>query len=288
MNRTRAMVLALISLSLSAVVALVSYRLLENRLNPTARMGRVVVATKRLGLGARILQEDVRAVAWPAGAPLEGGFADPKDVVGRGVLTTIVPNEPVLESKLASREAGVGMAAAIPDGMRAVAVKVNDVIGVAGFVLPGTRVDVILTGSPNEKNATDTSQMILENVQVLSAGTHLEPDSRGTPQDVPVVTLLVTPEDAQKLALASADGRIQLALRNPMDLEHRFPEALRKVALFNLPPPPPAAAPRARSNPGAKKVVVVPNDLTVELIQGSKRETWTFDEKEQEKKKEPE
>lgn len=290
MNRTRALVLAVISLSLSGVVALISYRLLESRLNPAARMGRVVVAANRLTLGSRIAPEDVKLVPWPADAPLDGAFTDVNQVVGRGVLTSIVANEPILDSKVASREAGVGLTASIPEGMRAIAVKVNEVIGVAGFVLPGTRVDVILTGSPQERNATDTSNVILENVQVLAAGTKLESDAKGTPQNVQVVTLLVTPEDAQRVALASADGRIQLALRNPMDLEHKAPTAVKKVSLFNfpaLPPPTPPGRLRATSpNPGPKKLV--PSDLKVELIQGTKRETWTFEEKEPEPKKETE
>ena len=276
MNRTRMVVLAFISLSLSVVVAFAAYRMLESRMNPVARTGRVVVSTKKLSLGARITAEDLRVVDWPASAPLEGGFGDPKIVVGRGVLVPLVPNEPVLESKLAPKDAGFGLSSVIPDGMRAVAVKVNEVIGVAGFVLPGSRVDVILTGSPTERNATDTSKVILENVQVLAAGTHLEPDARGTPQDVAVVTLLVAPQDAQKLALASADGRIQLALRNPLDLQHRDPVAVKKAALYvgsAVPSPLPTRVARKVDPPAPVKT-----DLSIELIQGSKRETWRFEQ----------
>src|SRR5438876_2761836 len=108
----------------------------------------------------------------------------------------MVSNEPILESKLAASGAGAGLMASIPEGMRAVAVKVNDVIGVAGFVVPGTHVDVILSGSADEKNGADTSRVILENVQVLAAGQNVEQTADGKPQNVQVITLLVTPEDS--------------------------------------------------------------------------------------------
>jgi pilus assembly protein CpaB len=273
------LLLALISLVLSALVTFVAYRVLKNRLSPSNEASEVVVATGRLALGARITDQDVRTVPWPEGAPLQGSFSNLGEVVGRGVVVPLAPNEPVLEAKLAPIEAGVGLSSAIPEGMRAVSVKVNEVIGVAGFVLPGTHVDVIVTGSPGELRRMDTSKVILENVLVLTSGTNLEPDANGTPQNVAVVTLLVTPEDAQKLALASADGKIQLALRNPLDMEQNNPEAVHKVALYlgesndsSSSKPPEARAVRAvrRSSP-----------LTVELIQGNEKKTETFSKKKQ-------
>ena len=120
----------------------------------------------------------------------------------------------------------------IPDGMRAVSVKVNDVIGVAGFVVPGSRVDLILSGSPTESGNVEMSKVILENIQVLAAGQNVANDDNGKPLNVQVVTLLVTPEQSERLALASVDGKIQLALRNPMDLEHTNPNAIRREHLF--------------------------------------------------------
>ena len=127
-------------------------------------------------------------------------------------------NEPVLPSKLASKEAGAGLPPVIPEGMRAVSVRVNEVIGVAGYVLPGTRVDVVATASPNQERADMTSKLILSNVQVLTAGTRMEQDQeKGKPVQVTVVTLLVNPEQSERLALASTEGKIQLALRNPLD-----------------------------------------------------------------------
>ncbi len=130
----------------------------------------------------------------------------------------IVKNEPILPAKLASKEAGVGLPPVIPEGMRAVSVRVNEVVGVAGYVLPGNRVDVVATASPTEARADTTSKVVLSNVQVLTAGTRMEQDQdKGKPMQVTVVTLLVYPEQAERLALASTEGKIQLALRNPLD-----------------------------------------------------------------------
>ena len=134
--------------------------------------------------------------------------------------------------------------------MRAVAVKVNDVIGVAGFVLPGTRVDVILTG---EDNKIEVSKIILENIQVLAADQNLEQDASGKPREVQVITLLVTPEESQKVALASVEGRIQLALRNPLDFANTYPNAVRKTGLYGRSPEAPAPKPVRCGRPCVKK-----------------------------------
>ena len=228
-------------------------------------------------VGTRLTEADVRLVAWPANVAVEGGHTSIPDVVGRAVITSVVSNEPLLESKMAPRQAGAGLTAAIPEGMRAVAVRVNDVVGVAGFVLPGTRVDVILTGSPDERGGTDTAKVILENVQVLTAGAKTETDSQGTPQNVTVVTLLVAPQDAQKLALAATDGRIQLALRNPMDVAREDPVAVMRASLYRQPTPeatPRAVTPVRRIAPPAPTPAPAP--LKVEVFHGTKHETVVF------------
>lgn len=279
MKRMRMLVLALISLILSGLVALLAHRVLRNRL--TSDMSRVVVATQRLQLGSRLSPEKLRVVPWPRGSVPEGSFADAGPLTDRGVVVPIAPNEPVLESKLAPKEAGAGLTTAIPDGMRAVAVKVDPVIGVGGFVLPGTRVDVIVTGSLREGGGKDTSKVILESARVLSAGTSLE-DNDGKPRDVPVVTLLVSPEDAQKLALASVDGKIQLALRNPLDLRQVNPAAVKKEELYKgstSAAAPEAAAPGEKAPWRPRRAVPAPVQTlyTVELIQGDKRDSLTFE-----------
>jgi pilus assembly protein CpaB len=202
-------------------------------------------------------------------------------------------NEPVLDSKLAPAGVNAGLSAAIPEGMRAVGVKVNDVIGVAGFVLPGSRVDVLLSGSPNKNGDLDMSKVILENVQVLAAGQNVTSDVNGKPQNVQVVTLLVNPEESQKLALASADGKIQLALRNPLDLAKANPQAVRREALYgpsSAPAPAPSAPKTVVVRAPAPKVLPPPvvaaapapapaPKYQLQLIEGSKKQDVTFEKK---------
>ena len=192
----------------------------NNQAPPAAAMPTqpVVVARGDLQLGAELKIDDLTVVNFPKGQAPEGAFEKPADIVGRGVISPMVKNEIVLPTKLASKEAGVGLPPVIPDGMRALSVRVNEVIGVAGYVLPGARVDVLATASPTDAHADMTTKVILSNVQVVTAGTRLEQDQeKGKPMQVTVVTLLVFPEQAERLALASTEGKIQLALRNPLD-----------------------------------------------------------------------
>jgi pilus assembly protein CpaB len=197
-----------------------TYNMMQNRpqhvvQTPTAP---VVVASADLSIGSELKPEDMTVVQFPAGKTPEGAFARPDEIAGRGLIVSIVKNEPILAAKLASKEAGAGLPPLIPDGMRAVSVRVNEVIGVAGYVLPGTRVDVVATQSPTNQPTDMTSKVVLANVQVLTSGTRLEQDQKdGEPVQVTVVTLLVNPEQAERLALASTEGKIQLALRNPLD-----------------------------------------------------------------------
>jgi pilus assembly protein CpaB len=298
MNRTRMMALAGVALVLSLAVTMFTYRVLRNRLQPPPEMGQIVIANEKMSLGTRLTIADVRLVPWPRAVPIEGSFQDPNAVVGRGVISPLLPNEPILESKLAPREAGAGLTSAIPEGMRAVAVKVNDVIGVAGFVVPGTRVDVILTGTPGWGKDIEMSRVILENVQVLAAGQNVDHDADGKPLNVQVITLLVTPDDSQKLALASTEGKIQLALRNPLDLDLTNPVAVERPKLFysalNQAPAPEAPQPQPKPRPVVRKpepvpVPVVappapqppakPTVLEIQLIQGKETKTVTFEEK---------
>ena len=294
MNRVRMMIVAFVALTLSVVVTFLAYRLLSSRLAPSPEQTvQIVVALDKVGIGTRIGPEHVRTVAWPKALRPEGAFSDSKQVIGRGVIIPLMTNDPIVEGKLAPKEGGAGLTSTIPEGMRAVAVKVNDVIGVAGFVLPGTRVDIILTGSAERTGMDDTSKVILENVQVLAAGQNLERDEDGKPQNVQVITLLVSPEDSQKLALASADGRIQLALRNPLDLERTNPKPVNKRALYTSGTNAPvelvsatAARPLVKRKPVPRPVVPAPavvaaapppKPLEVELIYGSERKKILFE-----------
>jgi pilus assembly protein CpaB len=218
-------------------------------------------------------------------------FQDINAVTERGVIVPMDINEPVLESRLAPKEAGAGLTTAIPDGMRAISIRVNDVIGVAGFVVPGTHVDVILTGNPGKEAPGEVAKTILENVQVLAAGQNVDSDAQGRPQAAQVVTLLVTPVDSQKLALASSEGRMQLSLRNPLDQEPTSPPLMQSAALYyggtSVPAPaaPPAEKPVRKvvakpapvlPPPVAPPAPVAPKKFEVQLIQGKTSETVTF------------
>jgi len=191
--------------------------------------------------------EDVRMIQFPEGSVPAGTFTSADDIMGRGVISPMVQNEPILSAKLASKEAGAGLPPIIQPGMRAVSVRVNDVVGVAGYVLPGTRVDVVATVNPTQQQTDVTSKVILANVQVLASGTKIEQDGdKGKPMEVSVVTLLVDPSEAERLTLASTEGKIQLALRNPLDKTAPATSGVRPAALLGYAAARPVSAPRPR------------------------------------------
>jgi pilus assembly protein CpaB len=187
-----------------------------------------------------------------------------------------VENEPILEAKLAPKEGGAGLPATIPEGMRALSVAVNDVVAVAGFVTPLTMVDVLVTGSVTGGGDQALTRTILENIKVLAAGQKIEQDKDGKPQTVPVITLLVTPEQANVLTMASTEGRIQLALRNTIDTKMVSPPLVLRSSLFGIPAPArpapgPRAAPRRAEEPPKPRY-----DFVVEVIRGNERKSETF------------
>lgn len=191
----------------------------------------VVVAARDLPVGSIIRREDIEMVGWPGAAVPEGFAVQAGDVVGRGLIVEVRKNEPLLDWKMAQKEAGGGLAITIPEGMRAVSVEVDEVIGVAGFVLPGTRVDVLATVMPGTDRAQTTTRIILQNVRALAADQKYQQEIEGEPQYVTVVTLLVTPEQAEVLTLASTEGRIQLALRNTLDSQEIETQGRRITSL---------------------------------------------------------
>ena len=238
----------------------------------------VVVAAADLQLGAEIKKEDLQVVQFPAGKTPEGTFAKPDEIIGRGLIVPIVKNEPILKAKLASKEAGSGLPPVIPEGMRAVSVRVNEVVGVAGYVLPGNRVDVVATASPTDARADTTSKVVLANVQVLTAGTRMEQSGdQSKPVQVTVVTLLVYPEQAERLALASTEGKIQLALRNPLDQGAPTTPGIKTSGLMGSVAAPVrqragTSRPRA-AQPLTQTVPAAAPLPTVEMIRGDKRAT---------------
>lgn len=229
----------------------------------------VVVASHQLPVGSLITPRDVKVVNWPVESAIPNAFSTKEEVLDRGLMASLVPNEPLTEAKLAPREAGGGLPTTIPEGMRAVSVRVNEVIGVAGFTVPGTRVDVMVTvGQQKESMA----RIVVTNVQVLTAGTRYDMDAAradGEPIPSTVVTLLVTPSEAERIALASGQGQILLTLRNPLDKTLIETEGVRFASLMGAPAPPPVTR-RVNRRP----VVVsppTPKPYTVETIRGGKR-----------------
>jgi len=176
----------------------------------------VVVAARPLSVGTNVKPADIKLVKIASSAFPKGAFGKAEEVIDRPVISNVLLDEPILEGRLAARGSGLGLAPVIPVGMRAVTVRVNDVSGIAGFVLPGMRVDVLVTGRPPSADGTVTATC-LQNMLVLSAGTTIQPDARGQTIQAATVTLLATPDEAETLTLANNEGRIQLVLRNGSD-----------------------------------------------------------------------
>jgi pilus assembly protein CpaB len=243
----RRLLLILIAALIGGVSAsYVVYRLVGGRLGPAAPpMAEVVVAAHDLAVGSSIGPADVR-IGHLAGALPKGALVKTDAALNRGVTAAIYEGEPVIADRLAMPGTGGGLAAMIPAGMRASAVRVNDVVGLAGFVTPGMRVDVLVTGIAAGGNTADGTRVatLLQNIQVLSAGGNLQKDSEGKPQIVQVVNLLVTPEQAEKLSLASNQTQIQLVLRNPLDAAITTPPGTKMAELFGSSSVAPSRAPR--------------------------------------------
>ena len=276
MNRNR----MIIGLAVAVVVALFFstyvYRVIQRA--STAKgpdLKKIVVADRAMQLGTRLDANNLSVISWPGDEPIPGAFSRIEDCVGRALITPVAQNEPILEGKLAPREAGAGLPATIPEGMRAVSVAVNEVVGVAGFVIPGTMVDVLVTGQlPGNSNAGQNyiTRTVLENVKVLAAGQKVEQDRDGKPQTVPVVTLLVSPDDATKLTMAATQGKIQLALRNTIDAKLTNPPPVLQANLFAGPSAPPAHTVAHKAAPPS-----APSMYMVEVISGGKKETKSFE-----------
>ena len=270
MARMRVFVVLALAIAAGGTFAFGTYKYMQNA--PTRTVGvpttAVIVAASDLQLGAELRREDLRVLQWPSNAVPMGSFSKPEDLVGRGLIQPVTMNEAFLPTKLASKEAGAGLPPVIPPGYRALSVRVNDVIGVAGYVLPGTHVDVVVTINPTQQPTEVTSKVVLTNVQVLASGTKIEQNENNKPIQVSVVTLLVSPDEAEKLTLASTEGKIQLALRNPLDKTAPATPGIKPAPLVASGMAPMRVASRAvRSAP----VAPPPPMPTVEIIRGDKR-----------------
>ena len=271
MNRTRLLMIGFLALAIGFLASVYVYKSLQGRGGDAGI--EVMVASNDLQVGQRIEERDIKIIHInPADLP-PGTPRRRSDVIGHGVIVPISKGEFVLPNRLAGENAGSGLPALIPPGMRAVSVRVNEVVSVAGFVTPGTRVDVLLTGTP-AGGSEDQTTTVLQNVAVLASGHTLERTSTGEAQTTAVITLLVTPDDAQRLALASSEGHIQLALRNPLDTRQVQVTASSKKGLYNMAvsDPPPVRAPvhhvqtaKATPPPPAS------TGVSVEVYQGDKK-----------------
>jgi pilus assembly protein CpaB len=255
-------------------VSYLVYRQLENKViaGEPKLTTRILVADHDLPVGTLIKDGDFKLAEWPEPAPASA-MKKPEDALGRGVTSTIYAGEPLHPMRLAGLGGGGGLAATIPKGKRALAIRVNDVVGVAGFVSPGMRVDVLASGTPPNAppNSGTLTQTVLQNIEVLSAGQNIQKDAEGKPVAVQVVNLLVSPEQAERLSLASTDARIQLVLRNPLDTEETKPSGTTFSALFGAAAAvaPVKSAPAPRKAPA--KAEAPPQAPQVEIIVGSKK-----------------
>ena len=281
------------ALVVSGAASFLIYRLVSARLSASAAapatQGQVVVAARELQVGTLLKEADVRLAPWTGATP-KGALTTVQDVLNRGVVSPLYEGEPVLDARLAARGAGAGLAATIPVGMRAVAIRVNEIIGVAGFVVPGMRVDVIISGIPPGGNTTvgTVTKTVLQNIQVLSAGQKIEKTAEGTPETVNVVNLLVTPEQAETLSLASSQTSVQLVLRNPLDTVDAKTTGTATANLFTglafKGTGPGAPQPAYRPRPVARPVSSEPLQISqrpaepirIEIFHGSKKAEAEF------------
>ncbi len=273
MNRNRLILGLAAAIAVAFLISTYVYRQFQRvTVSRPVTMQHIVVAAVPMQLGTRVDVNNLRLIPWPSGEPVAGMFTRIEDCANRALITPVAENELIIESKLSPKEAGAGLPATIPEGMRALSVAVNEVVGVAGFVIPGTMVDVLVTGSVvGSRDQNNITRTILENVRVLAAGQKIEQDREGKPQTVPVITLLVSPADAAKLAMASTQGKIQLALRNTIDAKMVNPPPVLQATLFaGIAPPPRHVAPGKPAPPPP----TVP--YSVEVIIGTKRESKSF------------
>ncbi len=270
-------------------------------------MNNVVVAKVDIPLGTKIEAEQLQTVQFPANAIPEGTFAEAPKLVGRVAVVGIAAREPVTDFKLAPEGSQGGISAVIPAGYRAMTVKVDDVIGVAGFLQPGTMVDVLTVIDPpgNNISSNPISKIVLQNVKVLASGQNLDkPKDEREADAVKAVTLQVTPEQAEKLALASTEGKLRLMLRNMIDQDDEQTQGADKQSLLGgeraTTPPPPGSLKSEQTQPAPQPVRRAPRPQfparvsqaapaeapkpqppppprpNVEMIQGTKRSTVEF------------
>jgi pilus assembly protein CpaB len=274
MNPKRIALAVVLSVAIAGVVSYAFYARIRMQQARNGNVIKVVAASRPLIAGSPISADSIALIDWPASAPLSGAFTKPEELIGRAVIYPIAEHEPILDHDVAAAGSGIGLTVKIPEGMRAVSVHSNDVVGVAGFLYPGSHVDVLVTSKVGN-SVNPQTQTILPNVEVLTAGQKIEPDPSGKPETVSVVTLLLNPEDGEKLVLAASQGTIQFVLRNGADQNS---PATKAVAMTDL-----MSGPKQTST--VRKVVVkVPAPVAappvayqVETIAGAKHSVDKFE-----------
>lgn|SRR6185437_838480 len=278
MNRRLTTILFL-AFVVAAVSSYLVYRIAGKQMHPVAQpaTARLIVPARDLQIGEIIKDADLSTAQWVGTLP-KGALVAKEAIIGRGVVSQLYQGEPIMDSRLAPAGSGGGLAATIKQGMRACAIRVDDVVGVAGFVLPGMRVDVLITGSEPGATSNDPKvKTLLQNIEVLSAGTNIQKDNEGKPVSVQVVNLLVNPEQAELLSLASNQTKLQLVLRNPLDTETPNTPSIAMASIFSdgNPAPKPTKTVEFRK-PVRAAVPPPPRVFLVEVINGSKRSQEKF------------
>src|SRR5579871_4780726 len=270
MNRTRLLMIGALALAVGFLASVSVYKNLQK--GPSDPGLEVMVAANDLQVGSRVDEHDIKIIRIPAADLPPGAPRKRSEVIGHGVIIPISKGEFILPNRLAGENAGSGLPSLIPPGMRAVSVRVNEVVSVAGFVTPGTRVDVLLTGTPGG-NGDQQTTTVLQNVAVLASGHTLERTSTGEAQNTAVITLLVSPDDAQRLTLASSQGHIQLALRNPLDTKQdEVPSSNSRGLYKGMAAPAPVHAPVRHVVPTKVATPPAPSTgVSVEVYQGDKK-----------------
>lgn len=278
MNR-RLFTILLSAFVIAALCSFVVFRVVGHGISqsPMSKTTRVVAAAGDIKVGSILRDNDLTTIQISGTLP-QGAILKPQDAIGRGVLSELYVGEPILDARLAAPGSGGGLAATIPQGMRAAAVKVDQVVGVAGFVTPGMRVDVLISGNPPgaPSNSQGTvTKTLLQNIEVLSAGTDIKKDAEGKPQQVQVVNLLVSPPQAELLSLAGNETHIQLVLRNPLDTKDAKPAETSMTELFADPNAPPPQF-RHASVTHRGTVRSAPRVYMVQVINGAKQTETKF------------
>jgi pilus assembly protein CpaB len=294
MNRSaRTLIVLIVALGAAAASSYAVYRALQHLARPAAvATTPTVIAAREVPAGTMLTAEDVMVVSWPSGSRVPNAFSSVEEAVGRGTIDVLRQHEPLTPGKVAARGGGAGLPPTIPAGMRAISIRVNEVIGVAGFVVPGSRVDVLVTldnrevgNGRGQDQSQSTTRMVVSNVVVLTAGSKFDQDKSrkdGKPIPTSVVTLQVTPDDAERIALAQNEGKINLTLRNPLDsIASATPGVTLAHLLGKQTTPPPVVDHQVSRKPRALAVVPPPivaeaKPYTIETIRAAKRTEETL------------